>query len=139
MRYCVAWNRGKVSALLVIEAKRRDTREAGDGAKESVMFKQTTLLRGVALAVMFALLSLPSLSVAQAGPQADAATHPKKHVARMHHPMQRESAASRTVYHVAPNGPDCTWPYTRMLPPCMSTWPAGDPNYHGTLRGNQFE
>ena len=102
------------------------------------MLKQTTLLRGVALAATFALLSLPSLSVVQAGARADAATHPKKHVARIHHPMQRQSAASRSVYH-APNGPDCTWPYTRMLPPCMSTWPAGDPNYHGTLRGNQFE
>jgi len=108
------------------------------------MPKQTTLLRGVAVAAMFASLSLPGLSVAQASPRADAATHPqkhvaKKHVARMHHPMQRQSAASRTLYDVAPNGPDCTWPYKRMLPPRMSTWPAGDPNYHGTLRGNQFE
>ena len=106
------------------------------------MLKQTTLLRGVAVVAMFTSLSLPSLSVVQADARADAATHPKKHVAkhvaRIHLPKQRQSAASRTVY-VAPNGPDCTWPYTRMLPPCMSTWPAGDPNYHGTLRGNQFE
>jgi hypothetical protein len=42
----------------------------------------------------------------------------------------------RIIYNVAPDQPDCTWPYKRMFPPCMSTWPEGDPNYHGTFRGN---
>ncbi len=28
--------------------------------------------------------------------------------------------------------PGCTWPYTNMAPPCWSTWPQGDPNYHGS-------
>jgi hypothetical protein len=41
-------------------------------------------------------------------------------------------------YDAAPGQPVCT-SYTRMMPPCMSTWPAGDPNYHGTMRGDQYE
>jgi hypothetical protein len=28
--------------------------------------------------------------------------------------------------------PGCTWPYRNMKPPCWSTWPEGDPNYHGS-------
>jgi hypothetical protein len=110
--------------------------------KESAMSKQIISLRSVAVAAISASLSLSVLSVAQASPRADTAMYPKKHVARIHHPIRpirRESELSRKIYDVAPNGPDCTWPYKRMLPPCMSTWPAGDPNYHGTLRGDQYE
>jgi len=103
------------------------------------MSKQIISLRSVAVAGMSALLSLSVLSVAQAGPRAETAMHPKKHVARIHHPLRRESELSRKIYDVVPNAPDCTWPYKRMIPPCMSTWPAGDPNYHGTLRGDQYE
>ena len=32
----------------------------------------------------------------------------------------------------------CTWPYRNQLPPCMSTWPEGDPNYHGSRSGPTF-
>jgi hypothetical protein len=103
------------------------------------MSKQITLLRSVAVAAISASLSLSMFSVAQASPRAAAAIHAKKHVARMHHPLRRESELSRKIYDVVPNAPDCTWPYKRMIPPCMSTWPAGDPNYHGTLRGDQYE
>ena len=103
------------------------------------MSKPIISLRSVAVAALSAALSVSVLSVAQASPRADAAIHAKKHVARTHHPVRRESQLSRRIYDVAPSGPDCTWPYKRMLPPCMSTWPAGDPNYHGTLRGNQYE
>jgi len=106
------------------------------------MSKQIILLRSIAVAAISASLSLSVLSVAQAGQRADAAIQPKKHVARIHHPMRpvrRESELSRRIYDVVPNTIDCTWPYKRMIPPCMSTWPAGDPNYHGTLRGDQYE
>ena len=106
------------------------------------MSKQIISLRSLAVAAISASLSLSVFSVAQASPRADVAIHAKKHVARMHHPVRpiwRESVLSRKIYDVAPNAPDCTWPYKRMIPPCMSTWPEGDPNYHGTLRGNQYE
>ena len=106
------------------------------------MSKQIISLRSLAVAAISASLSLPVFSVAQASPRADATMHAKKHMARMHHPVRpvrRESELSRKIYDVAPNGFDCTWPYKRMIPPCMSTWPEGDPNYHGTLRGNQYE
>ena len=103
------------------------------------MSKQIISLRSVAVAAISASLSLSMFSVAQASPRADAAIHAKKHVARIHHPLRRESELSRKIYDVAPNVPGCTWPYKRMIPPCMSTWPEGDPNYHGTLRGNQYE
>ena len=106
------------------------------------MSKQIISLRSVAVAAISASLSLSIFSVAQASPRADAAIHAKKHVARIYHPVRpiwRETELSRRIYDVAPNGFDCTWPYKRMIPPCMSTWPAGDPNYHGTLRGDQYE
>jgi hypothetical protein len=35
-------------------------------------------------------------------------------------------------YQPTPSFPGCTWPYRNMAPPCWSTWPAGDPNFHGT-------
>jgi hypothetical protein len=103
------------------------------------MSKQITLLRSVAVAAISASLSLAGISVAQANPRAHTTMNPKKHVARVHRPIQRESELSRKIYDVAPNATDCTWPYKRMVPPCMSTWPEGDPNYHGTFRGDQYE
>jgi len=106
------------------------------------MSKQIISLRSVAVAAISASLSLSIFSVAQARPRADAAIHAKKHVATIHHPMRpirRESELSRRICDVAPNAPDCTWPYKRMVPPCMSTWPEGDPNYRGTFTGNQYE
>lgn len=30
----------------------------------------------------------------------------------------------------------CTWPYTNQSPPCMSTWPEGDPHYDGGGAGS---
>jgi hypothetical protein len=32
----------------------------------------------------------------------------------------------------------CTWPYRNQFPPCQSTWPEGDPNYHGSRPGPTF-
>jgi hypothetical protein len=32
----------------------------------------------------------------------------------------------------------CSWPYRNQFPPCMSTWPEGDPNYHGSRSGPTF-
>ena len=32
----------------------------------------------------------------------------------------------------------CSWPYHNQFPPCMSTWPEGDPNYHGSRSGPTF-
>ena len=32
----------------------------------------------------------------------------------------------------------CRWPYRNQFPPCMSTWPEGDPNYHGSRPGTTF-
>jgi hypothetical protein len=98
------------------------------------MSKKITSLRGAAIAAVAASLSLATLSIAQAQQEIQAPMHAKKHVTRMHHPKWRESA----LYNFAPNQPRCTWPYTRMFPPCMSTWPEGDPNYHGSRRGNQW-
>ena len=103
------------------------------------MSKQIISLRSITISAISASLCLSVLSVAQASQRAETAMHQKKHVARIHHPLRRESELSRKIYDVAPNAPGCTWPYKRMIPPCMSTWPEGDANYHGTLRGNQYE
>ena len=32
----------------------------------------------------------------------------------------------------------CKWPYRNQFPPCQSTWPEGDPNYHGSRAGPTF-
>jgi len=32
----------------------------------------------------------------------------------------------------------CSWPYRNQFPPCMSTWPEGDPRYHGSRPGPTF-
>jgi hypothetical protein len=103
------------------------------------MSKQTTPLCSVAVVAIAALFSLPMPSVAQAQQGTAAPMHPKKHVVRILHPKWRESEISQRIYDVVPDQPHCTWQYTRMSPPCMSTWPEGSPNYHGTFRGNQWE
>jgi hypothetical protein len=121
-------------------------KEKGGGTKESDMPSEATSLQSLAIAaIAAAALLLPMISVAQAEQRADAAAHAKKHAARMHHPTRRETQAYPRIYNTAPGTnaapgtPGCAWPYQRMFPPCMSTWPEGDPNYHGTMRGNQFE
>jgi hypothetical protein len=50
--------------------------------------------------------------------------HPKKHVSQVVQPPQQSAGW-------VPRGCN-TWPYTNQYPPCQSTWPAGDPNYHGS-------
>ena len=96
------------------------------------MSKQITSLRGVTIAAISVSLSLPMLPIAQAQQAAQAPMHPQKHIGRIHRPKSRESEVyPKHIYSSAPNQPDCTWPYKGMVPPCMSTWPEGDPNYHG--------
>ena len=93
------------------------------------MPKQGTWLRTAAVAAIASVsLSLSALSVAQPNQRADATMNPKKHYLR-----QRELEIPPKIYGAAPSLPGCTWPYRNMLPPCMSTWPQGDPNYHGTM------
>ncbi len=100
------------------------------------MPKQVTSRHAVIAAVAVALLSPPMLSVAQADQRADrthaATVHPRAHTARNHHQRHREAGIGRKLYGAAPNRGRCTWPYQNQFPPCMSTWPAGDPNYHGS-------
>ena len=97
------------------------------------MPKQVTSLRSVAVAaIVAAAFSLSMLSVAQADQQAGkthtATVSPKKH-----------AAIPRKIYGAAPDASRCAWPYRNMFPPCTSTWPAGDPNYHGSRPGVTFD
>ena len=89
------------------------------------MPKLTTSL-GAAVVVVVAALTLPAVAVETTDQPAKAPVaakkHPKQHVSQVAQP-QRPAAAQ-------PRG--CTWPYTNQYPPCQSTWPAGDPNYHGS-------
>jgi hypothetical protein len=81
----------------------------------------------IAAAVALSLLALPSVQAAQqANPTAAARAHPKKQT--QVHPSQQQSAG------YVPHGCN-NWPYVNMAPPCQSTWPAGDPNYHGSRPG----
>jgi len=82
-----------------------------------------------------AMLWQPTLATAQTDrppPQAQMAKH--KHIAAARKPVQRN------LYNAAParDSAGCTWPYRNQFPPCMATWPAGDPNYHGSRPGPTF-
>jgi len=108
------------------------------------MPKQEASLRNVAVAAIAAAsLALPALSVAQADQPAEkthaATMSAKKHAARTPHPKQRETEMAPKISAAAPSFPGCTWPYRNMFPPCMSTWPIGDPNYHGFRPGVTFD
>jgi hypothetical protein len=79
-------------------------------------------------------------SVAQADQQTEASHHMKKHAARMHHPKQRVSQIRRGTYNAAwDTSGRCARPYQNQFPPCQSTFPAGDPNYHGSRPGVTFD
>ena len=90
------------------------------------------------LVMALATLWQPAFASAQTDPspaQAQMAKHNvKKHVATARKPVQRN------LYNAAParDPAGCTWPYRNQFPPCMSTWPAGDPNYHGSRPGPTF-
>jgi hypothetical protein len=101
---------------------------------------KTSLRYIVAAATTAAALWLPIPSVARADQPADATTHPKKHGATIPHQQQSQSKIRPRIYNAAPSLPaGCTWPYQNQFPPCQSTWPAGDPNYHGSRPGVTFE
>lgn len=104
---------------------------------------RTAIIAAIAAAALW----LPMVSVAQAGQQVEtkhaAKMHPKKHAARTH-PMRKQSAVTHGELYgaapaVIPNAYGCTWPYHNQVPPCMGTWPQGDPNYHGTRPGPLFD
>ena len=105
--------------------------------QETPMPKQVLSPRNIVIAaVVGAALTMPATALADQ--PADAAMHAKKQTARIHHPQQRHSDIRPRVYNAAPEPPGCTWPYRNQFPPCQSTWPAGDPNYHGSRPGPTF-
>ena len=104
------------------------------------MPKQATSLRNWVVGVIAAAALVLPISVAQANQQTNATVPLKKHAARMHHPKQRKSEIRPGIYGAAANSSGrCTWPYRNQFPPCQSTWPAGDPNYHGSRPGVTFD
>ncbi len=52
--------------------------------------------------------------------------------------LDKQRASMPQMVAGDPSG--CTPPYTNQYPPCQSTWPPGDPNYHGsTSPGPTFD
>jgi len=105
--------------------------------------KQATWLRRVAVAaIVGASFVLPTLAAAQAD-QPAAPTHvvkaqSKKHAATTRH--RQSGVVPRTTSSAqAQVDKRCTWPYQNQFPPCMSTWPAGSPSYHGPRPGPTFD
>lgn len=76
-------------------------------------------------AVATGALWLPLQSVAHADQQAAGQ--------RLQQPPVAPNAWAGTSYQTR-----CSWPYRNQFPPCMSTWPEGDPNYHGSRPGPTF-
>jgi hypothetical protein len=94
-------------------------------------------LRAVGLAtIAFTLLSAPTLSVAQTDQQSPT-THVPKNGAKTHAPRQLRPYVDRNLYGSAQGR--CAWPYQNQFPPCMSTFPQGSPNYHGSRPGPTFD
>jgi len=102
---------------------------------------QGTWLRRAALtAIAAASLSLPMLAAAQTDQSAQqtktVAAHSKKSAAKA---QRTQSAAQQSYGSEGWVTARCTWPYQNQFPPCQSTWPAGDPNYHGSRPGPTFD
>jgi len=96
------------------------------------MLKQISgLHRAAVIAITAASLSLPMLPMAQADQQV-------KRTARASTHWKKAKAVQPERYAWAPAAAQdrCTWPYRNQFPPCMSTWPAEDPNYHGGGAGS---
>jgi hypothetical protein len=107
------------------------------------MSKQAS--RGVltAAAAIAGALSIAAPAFAHARSHASEAAATKMHAAKRHATRHHHAIAHKEIRDVPPgappgfqawNPPGCTWPYTRMAPPCMSTWPPDDPNFHGYNR-----
>jgi len=91
-------------------------------------------LRAVGVAtIACGLLLAPALSMAQTDQQKPT-THvaAKKHVSRQWRPQ-----ANPNLYGSVRDR--CAWPYQNRFPPCMSTFPQGSPNYHGSRPGPTFD
>jgi len=107
------------------------------------MIKQKPYLRSAAMAAFAAVaLSLPMMASAQGAPQPEGMQPPtvnqQKQAAK---PQGRQSKTThRNLYGAVParEPAGCTWPYQNQFPPCMSTWPQGSPNYHGSRPGPTF-
>ena len=97
------------------------------------MSKQISRSLVAGTAIIAILLSQP-LAIVHAQQASDAKPAAKVSIKR------KPSHFRANLY--APKSPDaptslygCIWPYRNMGPPCWSTWPEGDPNYHGTRPG----
>jgi hypothetical protein len=115
----------------------------GRGAMETVMSKQASRPVLTAAAAIAGALSIATPAPAHVRSHASETPAVKKtHAAKTHVKRHYQAIAHKEVHDVAPgapgfqawNPPGCTWPYTRMAPPCMSTWPPDDPNFHGYNR-----
>jgi hypothetical protein len=91
------------------------------------MPKQVAWLPCAAAAAIVTALCLTSVVTARAAQPAKQAHVVKRY---WHHPTAVGPQSNVKVGGADPFG--CTWPYTNQYPPCMSTWPQGDPNYHGS-------
>jgi len=101
--------------------------------------RATSLCYTAIAAIVAASLSPMMLSVAQANQGAKRTHTAATHGARLHHRQYRESRIGPKIYGAAPSSDGCTWPYRNQFPPCQSTFPQGDPNYHGPRAGVTFD
>ena len=65
--------------------------------------------------------------------------YPKKHAAETQAQWRRSQAAWQPTPAQQWVQKRCAWPYQNQFPPCMSTWPGGDPHYHGPIPGPTFD
>jgi hypothetical protein len=91
--------------------------------------KQASLFSAI-LAIVAAMSLSPLMPpAAHAVQQVNGAPAAKAHPKRLRQVQTMQQSAGYVP-------PGCNkWPYVNMAPPCQSTWPAGDPNYHGSRPG----
>jgi hypothetical protein len=92
------------------------------------MLNNATLLRLAVFVAIAAALTLPAQAVQQA----------KRTSTHKTHWMQTEGSYRGLYARADRIDTRCTWPFRNQFPPCMSTWPEGDPRYHGGQAGPTF-
>ena len=91
------------------------------------------LTQGMRLLSAIAVLAATSTAMVSMARADQRVKHPRVAKPPLQHPTFFPSESNAWPSTKDKDG--CTWPYKNQLPPCMSTWPAGDPDYHGSGAG----
>jgi hypothetical protein len=105
--------------------------DEGGATPENAMPKRSNLLCRAAVIIASASLCLPAAALAQTDQPTAKTAATTTHVKKKGHAHTHTVRNARGESWAQGQG-RCSWPYRNQFPPCQSTWPAGDPNFHGS-------